>query len=119
MGRHSCDAGAKEATSDGKKKSVLDNLLGGLAPVAMQAQQELPQNATEKDIAAHAVKVNVLSNMKRLVEVSDTIREKVRSGEVQIHGGIYDLDSGEVTFLGQLSKEQLSAVPRNDKLFGA
>jgi len=110
---------AKESPPGGKKKSVLDNLLGALAPAAMQAQQELPKNATEKDIAAHAVKVNVLRNMNLLVEASDVIREKVRSGEVQIHGGIYDLDSGEVTFLGQLSKEQLSAVPRNDKLFGA
>jgi len=116
VGATSVMLAAKGSTSGGEKKSVLDNLLGGLTPAAMQAQQELGENATEKDIAAHAIKVNVFRTMHSLLEVSGPLREQVRSGNVQIHGGIYDLENGKVTFLGQPKQAEGNA---NDKMLGA
>jgi len=85
-------------------KSALEKLLAGLGPVTEQAQYELNANggsATAEEIAAHVVKVNVLAGMERLLIYSEPIREKVRSGEVQLHGAVYDITTGKVEFLGQ------------------
>ena len=52
-------------------------------------------------IAAHAVKVNVFHTMNFLLSFSKSIREAVRSGQLEIQGGIYDLETGNVEFLGK------------------
>ncbi|CAE7479049.1 mtcA2 [Symbiodinium pilosum] len=52
-------------------------------------------------VAAHAVKVNVFHTMNFLLRFSESIREAVRSGQIEIHGGIYDLETGSVEFLGK------------------
>jgi len=93
---------AQEAGQGGAPaKSALEKLLGGLGPVAQQAQLELGPNASAEEIAAHVVKVNVFAGMERLLIYSEPIREKVRSGEVQLHGAVYDISTGKVEFLGQ------------------
>uniref|UniRef100_A0A7S4WGL9 Carbonic anhydrase n=1 Tax=Alexandrium monilatum TaxID=311494 RepID=A0A7S4WGL9_9DINO len=76
-------------------------MLGGLAPVAEQAAEELMNGATAEEIAAHAVKVNVYHAMDKLLEYSPGLRERVRRREVQVHGAIYDLSNGHVDFIGQ------------------
>jgi len=83
------------------KQSALEKLLHGLGPVAEQAQWELGSSASADEIAAHVVKVNVMAGMERLLIYSEPIREKVRSGEVQLHGAVYDITTGKVEFLGQ------------------
>jgi len=101
--------GAQKAAENGdpvkpaalEQKTTLEKLLHGLGTVAKQAQNELNPGATADQIAAHTVNVNVFSGMARLLSYSDMIREKVQSGEVELHGGVYDIVSGEVTFLGQ------------------
>jgi len=84
-----------------KHRTALEVLLESLAPVAQRAEAELPRGASAEEIAAHAVKVNVIHTMDRLVECSVPLRERVRRREVQIHGAIYDLTSGRVDFIGQ------------------
>merc|ERR1719210_426943 len=85
----------------GKTSTALETLLQSLTPVAEQAASELPQNAEVDEIAAHAVKVNVIHTMDRLLEFSEGLRQRVRRREVQVHGAIYCLDSGRVDFIGQ------------------
>jgi len=83
-----------------KGQSALEILLGGLVPVAKKAADELP-GASEEQIAARAIGMNVFHTIARLFHYSPVLRKMVASGEVQVHGGIYDLESGEVEFMGQ------------------
>lgn len=87
--------------ADGKKPTALATLLQSLTPVAEQAAKELPAGAGVAEIAAHAVKVNVIHTMDKLLEYSEGLRERVRNREVSVQGAIYDLDSGRVDFIGQ------------------
>mmetsp|Transcript_68469 Transcript_68469/g.161087 ORF Transcript_68469/g.161087 Transcript_68469/m.161087 type:complete len:509 (-) Transcript_68469:40-1566(-) len=82
-------------------KGALETLLAGLASVAEQAHKELGGKCTEKEIADHAVKVNVFATINNLLKSSPDIKAKVKSGQVDIQGGIYDLDSGRVQWLGR------------------
>jgi len=86
-------------------KGALEGLLAGLSAVAETAHKELGSKASEKEIADHAVKVNVFNTINNLIKGSTDIRDKVQSGQVEIQGGIYDLDSGRVQWLGR-SPEQ-------------
>jgi len=82
-------------------KTSLDKVLAALGPVAEQAQLELAPGASAEEIAAHAVYVNVFAGMEKLLIYSEPIRKKVEAGEVEVHGAVYDIVSGEVKFLGQ------------------
>merc|ERR1739848_652250 len=90
--------------TDSKLGSTLDMLLKDLGPIAAQAETELEAGASVEEIAEHAVKVNVYHTMEKLLSYSEIVREKVKSGDVQIHGAIYDIVSGRVEFLGQPSR---------------
>jgi len=96
-----------------RRPSLLDNMLAGLSPVAEQADGELPAGSSMEEISAHAIKVNVFRTMDKLMEYSKPIREKVRDGKVQVHGAIYDLESGKVEWLGQSPKtnEMMDSFP--------
>lgn len=88
-----------------KKKSSLEGLLESLAVVASEAEQQLPAGTSEKVLVDQAIKVNVFHTMDSVLRWSSLIREKVRSGEVEIHGAVYHLDTGVVEFLGKSPKE--------------
>eukprot|EP00913_Durusdinium_trenchii_P022296 g20949.t1 len=91
------------APKDEKKKAsqALDVLLNELSSVVSEAQAQCGRKATEDEIAAKAIKLNVFHTINFLLQYSEPIREKVRSGKLEIQGGIYDLKSGQVEFLGQ------------------
>ena len=85
---------------DKKAGSALEGLLQDLGSVAEQAAQEVGPGASSDDVAAHAVKVNVFHTINFLLKFSSSIRESVKTGQVQIQGGIYHLETGSVEFLG-------------------
>ena len=85
----------------GSAGSALQGLLQDLGAVAHQAQEEMGADAEEDAIAAHAVRVNVFHTVNFLLKFSDSIREGVRSGQIQIEAGIYHLETGSVEFLGE------------------
>ena len=97
--------------SQRKAGSALEGLLQGLGSVAEQAAQEVGPGASSDDVAAHAVQVNVFHTINFLLKYSHSIRESVRSGQVQIEGGIYQLETGSVEFLG--------ASPRQGELLSS
>ncbi|CAE7324538.1 mtcA2 [Symbiodinium natans] len=107
LGHTACGAikGATGAYLKGTKpeeaKGALEGLLVELGKVAANAAKELGSNASEKEIADHAVKVNVFNTIDNLIKGSSTIRDKVKNGTVDIQGGIYDLDTGRVQWLGR------------------
>ncbi|CAK9012625.1 Carbonic anhydrase 2 [Durusdinium trenchii] len=81
-----------------------------------KAEAQLGSTATEAQLADESVKLNVFKSMDYLLDNSRVIGSKVRgpraawgvaesglvlSGEVDLEGGIYDLDTGRVTWLGK------------------
>jgi len=98
---------AGKPSNDPKSSNTLDTLLAGLGPVALQAASELPSGSTVEEVAAHAVKVNVFHTIEKLLTYSKPLREKVRQGDVLIQGGIYDIVSGKVEFLGACPRQAL------------
>merc|ERR1711972_154858 len=98
---------AKSEASNDAQSSILEKLLRGLGPVALQAAAELPVNATVDEVAAHAVKVNVFHTIEKLLTYSKPLREKVIQGDVLVQGAIYDIVSGKVEFLGSCPRQAL------------
>ena len=108
LGHTKCGAvyGATNAYLQAKKEetpihSALEGLLFDLAPVASKALQDKAET-----IAAHAVRVNVFHTIDFLLKHSAPIREKVRSGQVEIQGGIYHLETGNVEFMGRSPQQE-------------
>eukprot|EP00434_Breviolum_minutum_P022941 symbB.v1.2.020237.t1/scaffold1693.1/size105633/7 len=90
-------SGGAQATEN----RALDALLAGLSAVVKQAASELGCYATEEAIVARATKLNIYRSINFLLQYSEIIREKVQEGELDIQGGIYDLETGHVHFLGR------------------
>jgi len=97
---------SEKKDSPDMSSSILDKLLNGLGPVALQAQADLP-GASMDEVAAHAVKVNVFHTMEKLLTYSKPLREKVSNGEMQLQGAIYDIVTGKVEFLGRCPRQAL------------
>jgi len=94
---------AKPSFSNSKpgNSTALSGLLEGLCTVAESAHRELAPDANVDQISAHATKKNVFHTVNFLLKFSKPIRDKVKSGEVEIHGALYHLESGFVEFLGK------------------
>ena len=94
-----------QAAANNAPGCALEGLLQGLTCVAKQASDELGPSASQEKLVAHAVKVNVLHSMNFLLKFSEPLRELVRKGDLDIHGGIYHLETGRVEFLGRSPKQ--------------
>ncbi|CAK9076170.1 unnamed protein product [Durusdinium trenchii] len=122
MGHTKCGAvyGATHAYLEARKSDVvsvnsaLEGLLLDLAPVAERALSDMGSSSDAESVAAHAVKVNVFHTIDFLLRYSESIRDKVRSGQVEIQGGLYHLDTGTVEFMGRSPRqtELLSSTHR-------
>ena len=120
LGHTKCGAvyGATNAYLAAKKSetsnvsSALEGLLLDLAPVAEKAVADMGAHSDADEVAAHAVRVNVFHTIDFLLKYSAPLREKVKSGQVEIQGGVYHLDSGKVEFMGR-SPQQSSLLSTN------
>ena len=98
LGHTQCGAiaGATENHQTGATNApgcALEGLLQGLAVVAKDASEQLGPHASQQELVAHAVKVNVFRSMEFLLKFSEPLRELVRKGELDIQGGIYHLET--------------------------
>lgn len=123
LGHTRCGAinGATKAHFEARKaqpgatKSALQGLLHDLSAVAEQALHDMGPNCDEEMVAAHAVKVNVFHTIDFLLKFSESLREKVRSGELEIQGATYHLETGRVEFMGR-SPRQMDLLASNSTL---
>ena len=86
--------------SEQTASTALEGLLRDLSGVAEQAAGEVGSDGTFEEVAIHAVKINVFHTINFLLKYSSAIRQMVRRRQLEIQGGIYDLASGRVEFLG-------------------
>ena len=98
MGHTHCGAiGA--ILEDAKLPPNIANLLEPIKPAVDKAREANPE--ADKDVLLQAaITANIWQAVEDMLRLSPIIREKVRDGQVQVAGALYDLDSGQVQWLG-------------------
>lgn len=99
MGHTKC--GAVAAAASGKP---LHGALGGLVDhirPAVDRAKNLNPNATPEQLAAAAVRENVWQTIYDLYTTSPELRTFASNGTVKVVGAIYDIQSGQVEWIGE------------------
>ena len=96
---------ASKASGSKAAGSALEGLLQGLSKVAAQAEEELGVGMDQKQLISHTIKTNVFTSMEFLLKYSQPLRDLVKSGNLEIQGGVYHLETGRVEFLGRSPKQ--------------
>lgn len=87
------------AALDGDKDGAAGRLAAGMTPAVEQARDKVG-GLSGQALADEVVERNVLLQVERILKVP-SVRDLVRSGRVKVIGGVYDLDSGHVRWLGE------------------
>jgi carbonic anhydrase len=86
------------------------NLVAPIKP-AVDKAREANLGAAQDVLLKAAITGNVWQAMEDMLRLSPVIREKVKEGKVKLVGALYDLDTGQVQWLGP--------HPDQEKLVGA
>lgn len=100
LGHEHC--GAVKSAIDRVELGNITAMLSSIAPAADQVSSEGFEgpHASDNEKFVHAVcERNVRLNMDKIRLESPLLADMERAGSIAIHGAIYDLDTGEVTFL--------------------
>jgi len=109
LGHTQC--GLVGAVLDGAKLPPnIASLAEPIKPAVDKAREANPQAAKDVLLKA-AITGNVWQAMEDMLRQSPIIREKVKDGQAQVLGALYDLDTGQVQWLGP--------HPDQEKLVGA
>ena len=95
LGHQRCgavDAARETIAAKGKAPGHIQSLVTAIKPAV---------EATAKDDLETTVKANVKNVVKALRSSTPILKAKVDSGEIQVIGGYYSLDTGAVTFLDE------------------
>jgi carbonic anhydrase len=98
LGHTQCGA-VTAVVDDAKLPPNIANLVEPIRPAVDKAREANPQAAKDVLLKA-AITANVWQAIDDMLRLSPIIREKVRDGQVQVVGALYDLDSGQVQWLG-------------------
>ena len=93
LGHTSC--GAIKGAMDQVELGNLTGLLNKLQPAVKAAKKKMGDSAEPDDIA----KENVYLTIEKIKSESKIINDLVNNGELSISGGMYHVDTGQVTFL--------------------
>jgi len=106
LGNQKC--GAVTAAVKGVKKDdhvKIDELAAQLKPAADEAKDKV-SGLKGDDLIAEAIERNVLLQIRNLIKGSPLIKEKLEAKEIQVIGGIYNLDNSRVRWLGEHPSEK-------------
>jgi carbonic anhydrase len=98
LGHSQCGA-VTAVVDDTKLPPNIASLVAPIKPAVDKARQANPQAARDALLQA-AITGNVWQAVEDMLRQSPIIREKVRDNQVQVVGALYDLDSGQVQWLG-------------------
>ena len=98
LGHTQC--GVVGAVLDGAK--LPPNIASLAEPIkpAVDKAREANLGAAKDELLKAAITGNVWQAMEDMLRLSPIIREKVRDGQVKLVGALYDLDTGQVQWLG-------------------
>jgi carbonic anhydrase len=109
LGHTQCGA-VTAVVDDTKLPPNIATLVEPIKPAVDKAREANPQAAKDALLKA-AITNNVWQALEDMLRLSPIIREKVRDGKARVVGALYDLDSGQVQWLG--------THPGQEKLLGA
>jgi len=78
----------------------MGRLLEDLLEPATEAVLKLPGASLQEQVEL-ATRLNIFTAIKRMITHSAIVRSRVQSMEIQLHGAVYDIFTGDVSWLGQ------------------
>jgi carbonic anhydrase len=78
----------------------IGDVLANIVLVAAETIRMMP-NASLGEKIVLATKLNVFSTIEKIIRFSDIVRKPAIIGEVKVHGGVYDIFTGKVEWLGE------------------
>jgi carbonic anhydrase len=96
LGHTNC--GAIKGACDRVEMGNLTNLLSKIETVADSVKTNGERNSKNHDFVEDVSKENVLYGIQLIKEKSPILKEMLDNGEIGIVGGMYDLETGKVTF---------------------
>ncbi len=86
-------------------------LLEKVRPAVEATKARFP-DLSDRDLVPEAIKANVLHTMADLLKNSPGVRERAKAGKLKVVGGVYDIATGAVEWLGKHPEEAaLLAAP--------
>jgi len=98
LGHTGCGA-VTAAVENAKVHGNISTLINQIKPAVAKAKVWTP-TASGKDLLAKSIQANVWLTMESILRKSPEVREFVKDGRALLVGGIYDLTSGKVSWLG-------------------
>ncbi|MDR0870858.1 MAG: carbonic anhydrase [Planctomycetaceae bacterium] len=98
LGHTNCGA-VTAACTDGGHEGNIETLMKALEPAVKKAEAKTGKKG--EDLIADACKENVFHQIETLYRGSEILREKITKKELQIIGGVYDIETGKVEFFGE------------------
>jgi len=98
LGHTKC--GAVKAVVDGAKVNQnLKWLVDNIVP-AYEHAKSTHEHATKDELVQATVEANVSQSIQDILKRSSEVREALAAGHLTIHGGVYDLETGKVSWIG-------------------
>lgn len=94
----------KKAEVGGSLPGLLDNI----KPAVRAAAHDNPK-LTGDDLIPKAIRANVWQSIEDLFKRSEVIRDAVREGKLSVVGGLYDISTGAVDFMGKHDRQDALA----------
>jgi carbonic anhydrase len=99
LGHSGC--GAIKAACDRVELGYITDLLSSIQPAVdkvQEAMQRIP-SSQDTDFVNATIAENVRLTMGRILEKSSILNDLYNSGKLDVVGGVYQIDSGEITWL--------------------
>ncbi len=97
LGHEHC--GAVKAAIDDVKLGNITAMLTKIRPAVDKVQYEGDRTSQNAEFVAKVCESNVLNTIEQIRAKSPILKEMEDNGQINIVGGVYDMDSGIVTFL--------------------
>ena len=97
LGHTKC--GAITAACDDIRLGSLTMLLAKIKPIIeSETETQEQRNGSNPSFVLNVTKLNVQMTIKNIYTQSEIISELLRTGKIKMVGGLYDVDTGRVTF---------------------
>ena len=103
LGHTKC--GAVKGACDHVEMGNLTTLLSKLQP-AVEAETTTTENrnSSNPEFVEHVAEINVKRTVEAIKEKSNILREMIDSGQIGIVGGMYEVETGKVTFYDDIKE---------------
>jgi carbonic anhydrase len=99
LGHSSCGA-VTAAVQNAQAHGNISGIVNQIRPAVAKAKEWSP-NASGEELLDKSIKANVWLTMEKILRKSQEVRAQVEAGRILLVGGVYDLVSGQVAWLGQ------------------